>query len=161
MTVITELIAGLLFGTGLMISGMDNPAKVQGFLDLAGKWDPSLAFVMAGAIIISALAFAFAKRRRYSLLGLPFIFPSNTAVTPKLVLGSALFGIGWGLAGLCPGPALATLGTGYPKIIGFVVSMIAGMRIFEIVERMKLGSRYGSTTLTESDFPAQVPTQRK
>ncbi|GCB02401.1 YeeE/YedE family protein [Ralstonia sp. SET104] len=137
MTAITALFAGLLFGIGLMISGMANPAKVQGFLDLAGRWDPSLAFVMVGAIVIGSLAFLIAKRRKRSFLGLPVQLPASTTVTPRLVLGSAAFGIGWGLAGFCPGPALVALGAGYPKAVGFVAAMVAGMVVFEIIERTK------------------------
>jgi uncharacterized membrane protein YedE/YeeE len=131
------LLAGLLFGVGLMVSGMANPAKVQGFLDLAGRWDPSLAFVMAGAIAVGSLAFFAARRRDRSYLGLPMQLPVSTAITPRLVLGSAAFGIGWGLAGFCPGPALVALGAGYPKAVGFVAAMIAGMAIFELIERTK------------------------
>jgi uncharacterized protein len=137
MAALTSLLAGLLFGIGLIISGMANPAKVQRFLDLAGRWDPSLALVMAGAIAIGALAFLVAKRRRRSLLGLPMQLPENTAVTPRLVLGSAAFGMGWGLAGFCPGPALVALGAGYPKAWGFVAAMVAGMAAFELVERLR------------------------
>ncbi|OUL85212.1 DUF6691 family protein, partial [Paraburkholderia hospita] len=107
---VTALLAGLLFGVGLMVSGMANPAKVLGFLDLAGRWDPSLAFVMAGAIAVGSLAFFAARRRDRSYLGLPMQLPVSTAITPRLVLGSAAFGIGWGLAGFCPGPALVALG---------------------------------------------------
>ena len=141
MTAITALLAGLLFGVGLMVSGMANPAKVQGFLDLAGSWDPSLAFVMAGAIAIGSIAFLIARRRKRSLLGLPMQLPAGTAVTLRLVLGSAAFGIGWGLAGFCPGPALVALGAGYPKAVGFVAAMVAGMAVFEIVERAASGMR--------------------
>ncbi len=135
MTAITALLAGLLFGIGLMVSGMANPAKVQGFLDLAGHWDPSLAFVMAGAIAIGSVAFLIARRRKRSWLGLPMQLPASTVVTPRLVLGSVAFGVGWGLAGFCPGPALVALGAGYPKAVGFVAAMVAGMAAFEIVER--------------------------
>lgn len=134
---VTALLAGLLFGVGLMVSGMANPAKVQGFLDLAGKWDPSLAFVMAGAIAVGSLAFFAARRRDRSYLGLPMQLPVSTAITPRLVLGSAAFGIGWGLAGFCPGPALVALGAGYPKAVGFVAAMVAGMAVFELIERTK------------------------
>lgn len=137
MTSIAALLAGLLFGVGLMVSGMANPAKVQGFLDIAGRWDPSLAFVMAGAIAIGSLAFLIAKRRKRSFLGLPVQLPASTVVTLRLVLGSAAFGIGWGLAGFCPGPALVALGAGYPKAVGFVAAMVAGMVVFEIIERAK------------------------
>lgn len=137
MTSIAALLAGLLFGVGLMISGMANPAKVQGFLDISGRWDPSLAFVMAGAIAIGSLAFLIAKRRQRSFLGLPVQLPASTTVTLRLVLGSAAFGIGWGLAGFCPGPALVALGAGYPKAIGFVAAMVAGMVVFEVIDRAK------------------------
>ena len=137
MTAITALLAGLLFGIGLMVSGMANPAKVQGFLDLAGQWDPSLAFVMVGAIAIGSLAFLIAKRRKRSFLGLSVQLPASTTVTPRLVLGSAAFGIGWGLAGFCPGPTLVALGAGYPKAVCFVAAMLAGMVVFEVIERMK------------------------
>jgi len=135
--VLTALLAGLLFGFGLMVSGMANPAKVLGFLDLAGRWDPSLAFVMAGAIAVGSLAFFFARRTGRSLLGLPMQLPASTTITPRLVLGSAAFGIGWGLAGFCPGPALVALGAGYPKAVGFVAAMVAGMTVFELLERAK------------------------
>lgn len=139
MTAVAALLAGLIFGIGLMVSGMANPAKVLGFLDLAGRWDPSLAFVMAGAIIVGSLAFFIAKRRTRSFLGLPIQLPASTWITPRLVLGSAAFGIGWGLAGFCPGPALVAMGAGYPKAAGFVAAMVAGMIVFEVVERMKSG----------------------
>jgi uncharacterized membrane protein YedE/YeeE len=135
--VLTALLAGLLFGFGLIVSGMANPAKVLGFLDLAGRWDPSLAFVMAGAIAVGSLAFLFARRTRRSLLGLAMQLPASTTITLRLVLGSAAFGIGWGLAGFCPGPALVALGAGYPKAIGFVAAMVAGMTVFELLERAK------------------------
>ncbi|CAG2160040.1 YeeE/YedE family protein [Cupriavidus numazuensis] len=137
MTAITALLAGLLFGVGLMVSGMANPAKVLGFLDLAGSWDPSLAFVMVGAIAVGTVAFVVAKRRRRSFLGLPVQLPASTTITPRLVLGSAAFGVGWGLAGFCPGPALVALGAGYPKAVGFVAAMLAGMLVFEVLERAK------------------------
>lgn len=133
----TALLAGLLFGVGLMVSGMANPAKVLGFLDLAGRWDPSLAFVMAGSIAVGSLAFFAARRRDRSYLGLPMQLPVSTAITPRLVFGSAAFGIGWGLAGFCPGPALVALGAGYPKAVGFVAAMVAGMAVFELIERTK------------------------
>ncbi|MDF6979433.1 YeeE/YedE family protein, partial [Escherichia coli] len=106
MAIVIALVAGLLFGTGLIVSGMANPAKVLGFLDLFGQWDPSLAFVMAGAIAVGVIAFFVAGRRGRSWLGTPIQLPSATGVTARLVLGSAVFGIGWGLAGFCPGPAL-------------------------------------------------------
>ncbi|WP_197342435.1 DUF6691 family protein [Ralstonia solanacearum] len=133
MAIFIAWVAGLLFGAGLMVSGMANPAKVLGFLDLAGRWDPSLAFVMAGAILVGAVAFFIARRRGRSLLGLP----ASTAITARLVLGSAAFGIGWGLAGFCPGPALVALGAGAPKAWGFVAAMLAGMAVFSALERRR------------------------
>lgn len=131
MPIITALVAGLIFGVGLMISGMANPAKVLGFLDIRGAWDPSMAFVMAGAIALGSLAFLVAKRRKRSLLGLPIQLPASTSITLPLVLGSTAFGVGWGLAGFCPGPALVALGGGYPKAVGFVSAMLAGMLTYE------------------------------
>ncbi|WP_374362291.1 DUF6691 family protein [Pseudoduganella danionis] len=137
MLVLTSLLAGLLFGLGLIISGMANPVKVQGFLDLAGNWDPSLAMVMAGAIGIGGFTFLLARRRPLSLLGLPMQLPANNTITTRLVLGSAAFGIGWGMAGFCPGPALVAMGAGYPKAAGFVAAMVAGMAVFELAERWR------------------------
>jgi len=135
MSLLVAMLSGLLFGVGLMVSGMANPAKVLGFLDLAGRWDPSLALVMAGAIAVGAIAFLFAKRRKKSLLGLPMQIPASANVTLRLVLGSAVFGVGWGLAGFCPGPALVALGAGLLKAWGFVAAMLAGMAVFEFIER--------------------------
>ncbi|MBB3014783.1 DUF6691 family protein [Cupriavidus alkaliphilus] len=136
MGTLMALLAGLVFGIGLILSGMANPAKVLGFLDLAGTWDPSLAFVMAGAILVGVGAFALARRRRRSWLGLPMQWPALATVTPRLLLGSAAFGIGWGLAGFCPGPALVALGAGYAKAWGFVAAMLAGMALFEMAEAL-------------------------
>lgn len=126
--------SGLLFGLGLMLSGMADPAKVLGFLDLAGHWDPSLAFVMIGAIGVGVFAFAAARRRKSSWLGLPMQLPAAAGITPRLLAGSALFGIGWGVAGFCPGPALVALGMGEGKAIAFVLAMLAGMLVFEWLE---------------------------
>ncbi|MEM5436560.1 YeeE/YedE family protein [Paraburkholderia diazotrophica] len=137
MNVLTALVAGLLFGVGLIVSGMANPAKVLGFLDIAGRWDPSLAFVMIGAIGVASAAFLLAKRRSKSLLGLPMQIPASTSVTARLIFGSAFFGVGWGIAGFCPGPALVALGAGYPKALGFVVAMLGGMAVFELIERLQ------------------------
>lgn len=129
------LLAGAIFGVGLILSGMADPAKVLGFLDLAGAWDPSLAFVMGGAILVGAVAFAFARRRTVSLLGLQMRIPTATRPDRRLVGGSLLFGIGWGIAGFCPGPALVALGMGEQKAMVFVVAMLAGMGLFELWER--------------------------
>lgn len=135
MRIITSLIAGLVFGIGLIISGMTNPAKVIGFLDLAGLWDPSLALVMGGAIAVGVVAFQIAGKRSKSLLGDPMRLPSATQVDRRLLLGGLAFGVGWGLAGFCPGPALASLASGGVKPAIFTVAMIGGMVIYELIER--------------------------
>jgi len=135
MNVVTALLSGLVFGLGLIVSGMANPAKVLGFLDLAGAWDPSLAFVMAGAIGVGLVAFRIARGRSRSLLGTPMALPTNRAIDRRLIAGSLLFGIGWGFAGFCPGPALVALGFGATKALVFVAAMLAGMFAFELIER--------------------------
>lgn len=135
MKIVTSLLAGLVFGIGLIISGMTNPAKVLGFLDLAGLWDPSLALVMGGAIAVGVLAFGIARKRSTSLLGEPMRLPGATQVDRRLLLGGLAFGVGWGLAGFCPGPALASLASGGAKPAIFTVAMIAGMVIYELLER--------------------------
>ena len=134
---VTSLLAGLIFGLGLMVSGMANPEKVLGFLDIAGLWDPSLAFVMGGTIIVGLVAFAVARRRTLSFLGVTMKMPANNRIEPRLVIGSMMFGIGWGIAGFCPGPALVALGAGEIKAVVFVASMVAGMMAFEVIERIK------------------------
>ena len=137
MKLLTALLAGLVFGLGLIISGMANPAKVLGFLDLAGAWDPSLALVMAGAIAVGLAAFAVAGRRVATLLGDAMHLPSARAIDRRLVGGSLLFGVGWGMVGFCPGPALVALGMGQPKALLFVASMLAGMLLYAWLERSK------------------------
>ncbi|MCG7199595.1 YeeE/YedE family protein [Marinobacter pelagius] len=132
---LASLFAGLIFGFGLIVSGMANPEKVLGFLDIAGLWDPSLAFVMGGAIIVGVVAFAVARRRTLSFLGFNMKIPSNTKIDRRLVIGSLMFGVGWGIAGICPGPGIVALGAGETKAAVFVVSMVAGMAIFELIER--------------------------
>lgn len=134
MHIISALFVGLLFGVGLIVAGMTDPAKVQGFLDLAGAWDPSLALVMAGAIAVAWLAFRLAARRPAALLGGPMRLPTSRDVDRRLVLGSLAFGAGWGLAGFCPGPALASLATGGVKPVLFVSAMLAGMGLFELLQ---------------------------
>jgi uncharacterized membrane protein YedE/YeeE len=126
---------GLLFGIGLLVSGMANPAKVLGFLDLAGAWDPSLAFVMGGAVAVGLVGFRLAGRRTESVLGLPMDLPRRREIDRRLVLGSLAFGVGWGLAGFCPGPALVALGTGYMGAAVFVAAMLAGMWTFQRLQR--------------------------
>lgn len=138
---VSALLAGLVFGCGLMLSGMVNPAKVLGFLDLAGSWDPSLAFVMGGAIGVGGVAFAAARRRAMSLLGEEMRLPTATALDRRLLVGSLTFGVGWGIAGICPGPGLAALGMGEVKAVLFVLAMLAGMALFETLERRGSGWR--------------------
>lgn len=139
MTILASLLAGLVFGLGLIVSGMANPDKVLGFLDLAGAWDPSLAFVMAGAIAVGIVAFTVARRRTVSLLGADMKLPTARTIDRRLVVGSVLFGMGWGAAGFCPGPALVALGSGQVKAVVFVAAMLAGMAVFEGLERRRGG----------------------
>ena len=130
-----EFLIGLLFGLGLILSGMSNPAKVLGFLDLAGNWDPSLAFVMGGAILVGLVAFQIARKRTQTFLGGALKLPNRTDIDKRLVIGSLTFGVGWGLAGFCPGPALVSLGSGQPKAVIFVIAMVVGMGIYELINR--------------------------
>lgn len=130
-TSLVALLAGLVFGLGLILSGMGNPAKVQNFLDFFGSWDPSLALVMGGAIAVGLVAFTWAKRRatrnQPALLGDAMQLPTATAVDRRLLTGAALFGAGWGLAGFCPGPAVMNLATLQPEVWLFVAAMLVGM----------------------------------
>lgn len=132
-----SLASGLIFGIGLILAGMANPAKVLAFLDLAGVWDPSLALVMGGAIAIGLIAFAIAKKRHLSYLGLAIQLPTNRIIDKRLILGGLAFGVGWGLVGICPAPAFVLLGIGSIKGAIFVVTMIIGMIIFEVLEHLK------------------------
>lgn len=132
-----EFFAGLLFGLGLILSGMTNPAKVLGFLDIFGNWDPSLAFVMGGAILVGLFAFGLAKKRTTSFLGSALHLPKSTDIDKRLIIGSLMFGAGWGLAGFCPGPALVSMAAGHEKAFIFVAAMLVGMLAFEIAERTK------------------------
>jgi uncharacterized protein len=131
------LVSGLIFGFGLILAGMANPAKVLGFLDLAGTWDPSLALVMGGAIAVGSVAFILAKKRHLSYLGIAMQVPTNRIIDKRLTIGSLAFGVGWGLAGICPGPAIVLLGAGSFKGLIFVIAMLVGMGIFELLERQK------------------------
>ncbi len=144
MNALFAFLAGLVFGVGLIVSGMSNPAKVMGFLDLGGKWDPSLALVMVGAIAVGAGAFALARRRNSTWLGLPMLLPVASGLDRRLVLGSVLFGVGWGLAGICPGPCLVLMGVGAPQGLLFFGAMVAGMGVFEALERT-MGKVRGET----------------
>ncbi len=128
---ITEFLVGLLFGLGLILSGMTDPGKVLGFLDLAGAWDPSLAFVMGGAIAVGFFAFAAARQRTAAFLGGAMHLPTASAIDRRLVVGSLVFGAGWGLAGFCPGPALVSAGAGHWQAWLFTAAMLAGMALHE------------------------------
>lgn len=131
---LTALLAGLLFGIGLLLSGMANPSKVLGFLDLAGLWDPSLALVMAGAIGAALVPMQWARRQSRSLLGAPMRLPRTGDLDRRLLGGGFVFGIGWGMAGICPGPALAMLLSGHWQVVLFVAAMLAGMYLFTALE---------------------------
>jgi uncharacterized membrane protein YedE/YeeE len=122
-TTIAAFVCGLVFGLGLMISGMTQPAKVLGFLDIFGRWDPTLAFVMAGALAVTFAGYAFARRRPVPVFAPAHQWPTPAGIDRPLVVGSALFGAGWGLVGLCPGPAIENLATASPRVIGFVAAM--------------------------------------
>ncbi len=129
---VAALVAGLLFGAGLALSGMIDPARVLGFLDVTGRWDPSLAFVLAGAVGVSTLGVLAMHRMRRPLLAAAFDLPTGRRIDVRLLAGAALFGVGWGLAGFCPGPALAALSLGLPKAVLFVAAMLAGMGIYRL-----------------------------
>jgi uncharacterized membrane protein YedE/YeeE len=131
-----EFIVGLLFGWGLLISGMTDPGKVIGFLDLTGSWDPSLAVVMGGAIAVGFFAFGTAKKRTSNFLGGALHLPTSSDIDKRLILGALLFGAGWGLAGFCPGPGIVSMAAGQPKAAVFVVAMLAGMLVFEWMDRL-------------------------
>ena len=132
---LNAFLVGLLFGLGLIISGMTDPSKVIGFLDLAGAWDPSLAFVMGGAVLIGAGAFTIAKKRQRSLLGAPMQLSDATRLDKPLLIGSLVFGVGWGISGFCPGPAVVSAAAGQPKAWIFVAAMLAGMALYSMIEQ--------------------------
>jgi uncharacterized membrane protein YedE/YeeE len=125
--------SGLLFGVGLVVSQMANPAKVLAFLDVFGDWDPSLAFVMAGAVAVSTVGFVVARRRGLPVLAPRLEIPTRRDLEPRLIAGAAIFGVGWGLAGLCPGPALTALSFGPWAVVLFVAAMLAGMVVFRLL----------------------------
>lgn len=139
--VLAGLVAGLLFGAGLAVSGMTNPSKVLNFLDVTSSWDPSLALVMASAIPVATLTFLIAKRRTKPVFEPRFVLPETTRLDGKLVLGSALFGIGWGLAGYCPGPALASLSTPDVQLLAFLAAMTVGLMASDRLAKMVSQSR--------------------
>lgn len=132
---IAAFVVGLVFAVGLAVSGMTLPTKVIGFLDIFGEWDPALAFVMGGAVIVYAIGFRFVTRSDTPRFAPKFSIPTRKDITPRLLIGSAIFGMGWGLGGFCPGPALTSLSTGLPDVAVFVVAMLSGMYLFGIAER--------------------------
>lgn len=132
-----SLLSGLIFGIGLILAGMANPAKVLAFLDLAGQWDPSLGLVMGGAIAVGVVAFAIAKKRQHSYLGFAIQLPTSRIIDKRLVFGGLVFGIGWGLVGICPAPAFVLVGSGSDKGLIFTVFMIVGIVIFEVLENYR------------------------
>lgn len=137
MTTLFSFLAGLVFAVGLIVSGMANPSKVLNFLDVTGAWDPSLAFVMAGAVAVSGVASWVARRRASSPLGDGLRLPQEQRIDRRLVLGSLVFGVGWGIAGFCPGPAIVAMGTGSAKAWLFGSAMLAGMAVFETAARLR------------------------
>jgi len=132
---IYALLAGLIFGLGLIVSGMANPEKVIGFLNIFGRWDPSLAFVMGGAIFVGVFSFKYIVKREKTLLGGSLHLSNEKSINKRLIFGSLIFGLGWGVAGFCPGPALVSLGMGSLKGALFVIAMLAGMLLFKLVQK--------------------------
>lgn len=133
-----EFLVGMLFGGGLILSGMTDPGKVIGFLDVAGAWDPSLAFVMGGAVVVGLFAFAVARKRTMTFLGSAMRLPNNEDIDHRLLIGALVFGIGWGLAGFCPGPAVVAVGAGVWQAAVFTAAMLAGMAVHELSSRPPL-----------------------
>lgn len=134
---LTAGLAGLLLGVGLILSGMANPAKVIGFLDVAGPWDPSLGLVMGGGLVVGSLGFALLKKQPKTLSGEPLNLPASRKIDLRLILGSVLFGIGWGITGICPGPGLVLLGAGIPEGVVYVASLLAGMTLYSLIEKLR------------------------
>lgn len=134
---LTAGLAGLLLGCGLILSGMANPAKVVGFLDITGLWDPSLGLVMGGGLLVGAMGFSLLRRQSKTLLGEPLNLPTNRVINGRLIAGSILFGIGWGLTGICPGPGLVLLGAGLDAGVVYALSLLAGMMIYSLLERAR------------------------
>jgi uncharacterized membrane protein YedE/YeeE len=142
MNIVSAFAAGLVFGIGLILSGMTDPGKVIGFLDVAGAWDPSLAFVMGGAILVGFFAFRLASRRARTFFGGAMHLPHRRDIDNRLVGGSLVFGIGWGLAGFCPGPALVSFASGQAKAAIFVAAMLGGMLLYTAADRLLREPRY-------------------
>ena len=143
MRLISAYLIGLVFGAGIALSGMINPAKVLNFFDVAGSWDPSLIFVMGGALLVTFVGYRLVLGREQPLLAMRFQVPTNSAIDARLVSGSALFGLGWGIAGFCPGGALPALGTGRSEVLLFVAALIAGMLLTRLA--MKMSQRRTNT----------------
>lgn len=137
MKLLVSFISGLLFGLGLILSGMTDPRNIVDFLDVSGAWNPRLLFVMAGAVLVSFFAFRYAGRRNRSMLDEPIQIPTKRKLDMRLIVGATLFGIGWGLAGYCPGPALASVATGLMQPLIFVLAMLVGMAWFEVLEQRR------------------------
>ena len=134
---VTAALAGLLLGFGLILSGMANPAKVVGFLDVTGLWDPSLALVMGGGLVVGAIGFGLLRRQHTTLLGEPLNLPTSQVINGRLIAGSVLFGIGWGLTGICPGPGLVLLGAGVDAGVIYILALLAGMTLYSAIERVR------------------------
>lgn len=137
----SQYLIGALFGWGLIISGMSNPQKILGFLDITGSWDPSLIFVMLGALIVGLAGFYVASKRTEAFFGGTLHIPKRRDITKPLVIGSLMFGAGWGIAGFCPGPALVALGAGHLKALVFLIAMLVGM---EVCDRFFVGHKKAS-----------------
>jgi uncharacterized membrane protein YedE/YeeE len=135
MLTLASFLCGLIFGLGLLISGMTQPTKVLGFLDVLGRWDPTLALVMVAALVVSGVGFALVRQQRRPVLAARHLWPTRTDIDRPLVIGSVLFGIGWGLVGLCPGPALANLASLMPSVVVFVLAMVSGMVAKDLGDR--------------------------
>ena len=152
MQTLASFLCGLVFGSGLLVSGMTQPQKVLGFLDVLGRWDPTLAFVMASALAVSGVGYAVARRYAGPVLAAQYLWPTRTDIDRRLVFGSVLFGIGWGLVGLCPGPALENLASLSPGVFVFVLAMISGMVAQDWFQsRVHSATATKGTALAESD----------
>tara|TARA_R110001592_G_scaffold116059_1_gene316960 strand:+ start:99332 stop:99748 length:417 start_codon:yes stop_codon:yes gene_type:complete len=132
---VSAFASGAIFGIGLIVSEMVNPRRVQGFLDISGNWDPTLVFVMAGALLVTTIGYKFVLSRQKPLFESSFSIPTNRIIDARLIIGAILFGVGWGLSGLCPGPAIVSLATLKPNIVIFIVAMIVGMKLFETLDK--------------------------
>ena len=150
LSLVFALAAGLLFGIGLALAGMTDPAVVQGFLDLAGRWNPALLFVMAGAVSVTFVGYRLAFARGAPLLAPHFLLPATAHIDAPLVIGAALFGLGWGLAGYCPGPAVASLASGNFDVLLCVIFMVIGMLLAPLQYRWLPGLRTSAQAVGES-----------